>query len=58
MNILSASTSSEMIDLVYHKMHKNKRKYVEKMNLHFGGQKKSKICTSGTLLFYFIYDIK
>lgn len=31
---------------------------IEKMYLHFLGQKKSKICTSGTLLFYFIYDIK
>ena len=58
MNVLSASTSSEMIDLVYHKIHKKKRIYVEKNEFALLKQKKSKICTSGTLLFYFIYDIK
>lgn len=42
MNVLSASTSSEMIDLVYHKIHQKKRIYVEKINFHFWGKKNSK----------------
>ena len=67
--IYEVKIKNEIIELLDEKIDEKREKInkmldemtevdIEKMYLHFLGQKKSKICTSGTLLFYFIYDIK